>query len=147
VKRPHEPQRVIGDFVAAEIAEKQARSIKNRIMLATPPLAKDVEEFRFDGTPIHETLVRDLASGNFLAQRPATGGCADPSPSPIRHRPGSLARNGTRPGNRMNLWQHSFRQWRMYSGRMQRSRRDRRCRRTPQPADRFTGRRPPVRLR
>ncbi len=28
VKRQHEPPRVIGDFVAAEIAEKQARSIK-----------------------------------------------------------------------------------------------------------------------
>lgn len=28
VKRQHEPQRVIGDLVSAEIAEKQARSIK-----------------------------------------------------------------------------------------------------------------------
>ena len=28
-----------------------------------------MEEFRFDGTPINETLVRDLASGNFLAQQ------------------------------------------------------------------------------
>jgi DNA replication protein DnaC len=69
VKRQHEPQRVIGDFIAAEIAEKQARSIKYQITLAKLPLAKDVEEFRFDGTPINETLVRDLASGNFLAQQ------------------------------------------------------------------------------
>ena len=69
VKRQHEPQQVIGDFVSAEIAEKQARSIKYQITLAKLPLAKDVEEFRFDGTPINETLVRDLASGNFLAQQ------------------------------------------------------------------------------
>jgi DNA replication protein DnaC len=69
VKRQHEPQRVIGDFIAAEIAEKQARSIKYQITLAKLPLAKDVEEFQFDGTPINETLVRDLASGNFLAQQ------------------------------------------------------------------------------
>ena len=69
VKHQHEPQRVIGDFVAAEIAEKQARSIKYQITLAKLPLAKDVDEFRFDGTPINETLVRDLASGNFLAQQ------------------------------------------------------------------------------
>jgi DNA replication protein DnaC len=69
VKRQHEPQRVIGDFVAAEIAEKQARSIKYQITLAKLPLAKDVEEFRFEATPINETLVRDLASGNFLAQQ------------------------------------------------------------------------------
>ena len=38
VKRQHEPQRVIGDFVAAEIAEKQARSIKYQITLAKLPL-------------------------------------------------------------------------------------------------------------
>ena len=69
VKRQHEPQRVIGDFVVAEIAEKQARAIKYQITLAKLPLAEDVEEFRFDGTPINETLVRDLASGNFLAQQ------------------------------------------------------------------------------
>ena len=69
VKRLHEPQRVIGDFIAAEIAEKQARSIKYQITLAKLPLAKDVEDFRFDATPINETLVRDLASGNFLTQQ------------------------------------------------------------------------------
>jgi DNA replication protein DnaC len=69
VKRQHEPQRVIGDFVAAEIAEKQARSIKYQITLAKLPLAKDVEEFRFEGTPINEALVRDLASGNFLSHQ------------------------------------------------------------------------------
>jgi DNA replication protein DnaC len=69
VKRQHEPQRVIGDFIAAEIAEKQARSIKYQITLAKLPLAKDVDEFRFEATPINETLVRDLASGNFLAQQ------------------------------------------------------------------------------
>ena len=31
VKRQHEPQRVVGDLLAAEIAEKQARSIKYQI--------------------------------------------------------------------------------------------------------------------
>ena len=69
VKRQHEPQRVIGDFVAAEIAEKQARSLKYQITLAKLPLAKDVEEFRFEGTPINHTLVRDLATGNFLTHQ------------------------------------------------------------------------------
>jgi DNA replication protein DnaC len=33
------------------------------------PLAKDVDDFRFDGTPINETLVRDLIGGNFLAHQ------------------------------------------------------------------------------
>ncbi len=69
VKRQHEPQRVIGDLVSAEIAEKQARSIKYQMTIAKLPLAKDIDEFQFAGTPINETLVRDLTGGEFLAQQ------------------------------------------------------------------------------
>ena len=69
VKRQHEPQRVVGDLLTAEIAEKQARSIKYQITIAKLPLAKDIDDFAFDGTPINETLVRDLAGGNFLAHQ------------------------------------------------------------------------------
>jgi hypothetical protein len=68
VKRQHEPQRVVGDLLAAEIAEKQARSIKYQITIARLPLAKDLDDFTFDGTPINVTLIRDLAGGEFLAQ-------------------------------------------------------------------------------
>ncbi len=69
VKRQHEPQRVVGDLLAAEIAEKQARSIKYQITIAKLPLAKDIEDFSFEGTPVNETLVRDLAGGDFLAHQ------------------------------------------------------------------------------
>jgi DNA replication protein DnaC len=69
VKRQHEPQRIVGDLLQAEIAEKQARSIKYQMTIAKLPLAKDVEDFRFEGTPVNETLVRDLAGGEFLAQQ------------------------------------------------------------------------------
>ena len=69
VKRQHEPRRAVGDLLAAEIAEKQARSIKYQITIAKLPLAKDVADFAFDGTPINETLVHDLAGGNFLAHQ------------------------------------------------------------------------------
>ena len=69
VKRQHEPQRIVGDLLTAEITEKQARSIRYQIAIAKLPLAKDLDEFRFDNTPINETLVRDLASGNFLAHQ------------------------------------------------------------------------------
>ena len=69
VKRQHEPQRIVGDLLTAEITEKQARSIRYQITVAKLPLAKDLDEFRFDNTPINETLVRDLASGNFLAHQ------------------------------------------------------------------------------
>src|SRR5271157_2287567 len=69
VKRQHEPQRIVGDLLTAEISEKQARSIRYQITIAKLPLAKDVDDFRFDKTPINETLVRDLTSGNFLAHQ------------------------------------------------------------------------------
>ncbi|EIM30705.1 IS21-like element helper ATPase IstB [Microvirga lotononidis] len=68
VKRSHEPQRVVGDLLSAEIAEKQARSIKYQMTIAKLPLAKDLEDFVFAGTPINEGLVRDLAGGEFLTQ-------------------------------------------------------------------------------
>ncbi len=68
VKRRHEPQRVVGDLLAAEIAEKQARSIKYQMTIARLPLAKDLGDFAFEGTPINATLVHDLAGGGFLAQ-------------------------------------------------------------------------------
>jgi DNA replication protein DnaC len=69
VKRQHEPQRVIGDLLAAELAEKQARSIKYQITVAKLPLAKEIEDFAFAETPVNETLVRDLAGGSFLLQQ------------------------------------------------------------------------------
>jgi hypothetical protein len=31
------------------------------------PLAKDLDDFQFDGTPINETLVNDLAGVGFIA--------------------------------------------------------------------------------
>jgi DNA replication protein DnaC len=69
VKRQHEPQRIIGDLLSAEINEKQARSIKYQLSIAKLPLAKDLDDFQFEGTPINETLARDLAGGGFLAQQ------------------------------------------------------------------------------
>jgi DNA replication protein DnaC len=69
IKRQHEPERVVGDLLAAEISEKQARSIKYQMTLARLPLAKDLKDFVFDGGPVNETLVRDLADGNFLAHQ------------------------------------------------------------------------------
>ena len=69
VKRQHEPQRIIGDLLNAEISEKQARSIKYQLTIAKLPLAKDLDDFQFEGSPINETLVRDLAGGGFLTEQ------------------------------------------------------------------------------
>ena len=56
-------------LLKAEIAKKQARSIKYQLTIAKLPLAKDIDDFSFEGTPINETLVRDLANGGFIAEQ------------------------------------------------------------------------------
>lgn len=69
IKRQHEPPRVVGDLLSAEIAEKQARSIKYQLTVAKLPLAKDIDDFDFADTPVNETLVRDLATGAFVVDQ------------------------------------------------------------------------------
>ena len=69
IKRQFEPPRIVGDLLQSEIAEKQARSIKYQLTVAKLPLAKDLEDFGFGGTPVNEGLVRDLATGTFVADQ------------------------------------------------------------------------------
>jgi DNA replication protein DnaC len=69
IKRQHEPQRILGDLLKAEIADKTARSIKYQLTIAKLPLAKELADFEFEGTPINEALVRELAGGGFIAQQ------------------------------------------------------------------------------
>jgi DNA replication protein DnaC len=82
IKRQHEPPRIVGDLLQSEIAEiepvvrhrfenrwRGARSIRYQMTIAKLPLAKDIEQFDFGGTPINEGLVRDLASGGFVADQ------------------------------------------------------------------------------
>jgi DNA replication protein DnaC len=69
VKRRHEPQQIIGDLLKAEVAEKAARSIKYQLTIAKLPLAKDLTDFEFKGTPVNEALVQSLATSGFIAQQ------------------------------------------------------------------------------
>lgn len=69
IKRQHEPPRIVGDLLQSEIAEKQARSIRYQLSIAKLPLAKDIDDFDFTDTPINESLVRDLATGTFVADQ------------------------------------------------------------------------------
>lgn len=66
IKRQHSVQRIVGELLKAEIAEKQARSIKYQMTIARLPLAKELADFDFTGMPINEALVRELATGAFL---------------------------------------------------------------------------------
>ena len=69
LKRQHPIQHVLGDLLTAEIAEKHARSIKYQMTASKLPLAREIDAFEFTGTPINEGLVRDLATGGFLASQ------------------------------------------------------------------------------
>ena len=48
IKRRHEPQRIVGDLLAAGISEKQARSIKYQITIAKLPQARYHDHRRID---------------------------------------------------------------------------------------------------
>jgi DNA replication protein DnaC len=69
LKRQHPVQRIIGELLQAEIVDKQARSIKYQMSVAKLPLAKELGDFDFAGTPVNEPLVRELAAGGFLASQ------------------------------------------------------------------------------
>jgi len=69
IKRQHEPPRIVGDLLQSEIAEKQARSIRYQLSIAKLPLAKDIDDFDFADTPVNEPLVRELATGTFVADQ------------------------------------------------------------------------------
>ena len=66
LKRRHPVQRIIGELLKAEIADKQARSIKYQMSVAKLPLAKELADFEFTDTPVNEPLVREFAAGGFL---------------------------------------------------------------------------------
>ena len=67
IKRQRTVQQILGDLLAAERAEKQARSIRYQLGAARLPLARTLAEFDFAASPVNEGLVRDLHDGAFLA--------------------------------------------------------------------------------
>jgi DNA replication protein DnaC len=69
LKRRHSLPQIIGDSLKAEVAEKQARSIRYQVTIARLPLAKELADFNFSATPVNEPLVRELAGAGFLAQQ------------------------------------------------------------------------------
>lgn len=69
LKRQHPVHQIVGELLHAEIAEKQARSIRYQVAAAGLPLAKELADFDFATTPVNQQPVRDLATGAFLAQQ------------------------------------------------------------------------------
>jgi DNA replication protein DnaC len=69
VKRQHGVEKVIGALLKAEIAAKQARSINYQMGITKLPLAKELADLDFSGTPINGELVEQLSSGAFLDEQ------------------------------------------------------------------------------
>jgi DNA replication protein DnaC len=66
IKRQQGVEKLIGALLKAEIAAKHARSINYQMGIARLPLAKELADLSFDGTPINGGLIEQLATGAFL---------------------------------------------------------------------------------
>ena len=60
IKRQHEPPRIVGDLLSAEITEKQARSTKYQLTVAKLPLAKDIHDSDFTGKAPADQVLKDI---------------------------------------------------------------------------------------
>lgn len=49
--------------------QKSRQSIKYQLTIAYLPLYRNIDDFSFDGTPVNESQLRDLATGDFLTSQ------------------------------------------------------------------------------
>ena len=57
---------LLGSLIRAELAHRQSRSINYRISGARFPVLKDLEAFIFEGSPVDEVQICELAAGDFI---------------------------------------------------------------------------------
>ncbi|WP_409119613.1 ATP-binding protein, partial [Streptomyces acidiscabies] len=69
LQRQRTTMEILTDLLRAEATHRHAASIRYRMAAARLPVVKDIDAFRFEGTPINEGLVRSLHSGAFLPAR------------------------------------------------------------------------------
>lgn len=60
--------KILLDLLEAELAERQAKSIRYQMGLAKFPITKDLDLFDFDSSPVDEVHARSLLEGRFLAE-------------------------------------------------------------------------------
>ena len=65
-KRQHPPERVVGELLAAQLADVQARATAYRMGNARFPVMKALGEFDLAASPVNAALVRELHKGAFL---------------------------------------------------------------------------------
>ena len=68
-KRRHSAERVVGELLAAQLADVQSRATAYRMGNAKFPVMKALGEFDFAASPVNAALARDLHRGDFLAGR------------------------------------------------------------------------------
>ncbi len=69
VRQKSIPEKILLELLNAELAEREARSIRYRMGQAKFPVAKDLDQFDFSVSPVNETQVRTLYEGQFLANQ------------------------------------------------------------------------------
>ena len=60
---------IMEDLLVAEIADKQARSIRYQLTIAKMPVVKELSDFDYSASSVDENLINDLADGAFLDER------------------------------------------------------------------------------
>ena len=80
LKRQRSVQQILGDLLSAEVAEKQARSISYQIGAAKLPLAKELTEFEFTGSPVNEALCATCTAADSSRHSAMSYSSGEPSP-------------------------------------------------------------------
>jgi DNA replication protein DnaC len=65
-KRRLTPEKILVELLKAEAAERHLRSIRYRMGQAKFPILKDLDNFDFDQSPVHDDQLRSLYEGDFL---------------------------------------------------------------------------------
>jgi DNA replication protein DnaC len=68
IKRTRTPFDVLGRLLQAEDAERQARSVRYQMSAARFPLYRDLDSFEFAESTVNEQQIRQLYSGEFVAE-------------------------------------------------------------------------------
>jgi DNA replication protein DnaC len=61
------PTSWLAQLLQAELADRQARSYQYQIRLARFPMPRDLDSFDFKDSPVNETQIRQLFTGDYLA--------------------------------------------------------------------------------
>jgi len=65
-KRGHSAERVLGELLAAQLADVESRATAYRMGMARFPVMKALAEFDLSASPVNAAVVRDLHQGTFL---------------------------------------------------------------------------------